>query len=219
MKSLPPTRLLGIITLVFALCGTTGCIASRISGATNRPVSSGMEIFVHSAIESHRMQIICLFPFLSAPETASASPAVTSAFHARLVQRRPFRDVRPLPYEVKSDAEALWYARNEGCGLAMVPSIDYLMDGTGAMPTKLVLRIRILDTRTGMALWDVRQNALSEPGFDVDLTWNTIAGEPAQRCRVLADDLAGKFADFLVQPLEKEKKKNSGELPPGIVAQ
>ncbi|MHC1726658.1 MAG: hypothetical protein AB9866_11700 [Syntrophobacteraceae bacterium] len=220
MQIMSPIRFMGVVALLFALCGTAGCLASRIKGTTNQPVDTGMEIFVHSAIESHVMQVICIFPFISAPETANASPAITAAFQSRLVQRRPFREVKPLPFEVKTDAEALWYARNEGCGLAMVPSIVYLMDGTGAMPTKLVVRIRILDARTGMVLWDVKQNALSEPGFDVDLTWNTFAGEPAQRCHVLADHLAGRFADFLVQPLiEKEKKKSAGELSPGIVAQ
>ena len=49
-------------------------------------------------------------------------------FRARLVQRGPFRLIKTLPYEVKSDSEALWYARNEGCELAMVPSIA-LPDG------------------------------------------------------------------------------------------
>ncbi len=75
-------------------------------------------------------------------------PSSRSAFQARLLQRRPFREVKALPYEVKSDAEALWYARSEGCELAMVPVLLYMMDGTGGMPTKLVVRIRILDART-----------------------------------------------------------------------
>ena len=87
--------------------------------------------------------------------------------------------------------------------LAMVPSLLYMMDGTGGMPTKLVVRSRILDARTGRVLWDVKQSACSEPGPDIDLAWNTIEGEPAQRCRVIADCLAQRFAGFLVSRSKK----------------
>ena len=87
----------------------------------------------------------------------------------------------------------------------MRPSLLYMMDGTGAMPTELVVRTRILDARTGQALWDIKQNALSTPGYDIDLTWNTITGDPAQRRRVMADCLARRFAEYLVEPLVKEK--------------
>jgi hypothetical protein len=136
---------------------------------------------------------------------AEASASLTSAFQSRLVQRRPFREIRLLPYEVKSDTEALWYARNEGCTLVMRPLLLYMMDGTGNMPTKLIVRTRIIDARTGEVLWDVKQAARSEPGPDIDLFWDTITGAPAQRCRVMADCLAQGFAEYLAQPLEKEK--------------
>ena len=92
----------------------------------------------------------------------------------------------------------------------LIPAIVYLMDGTGAMPTRLVIRTRILDIRTGKTLWDIKQDALSEPGSDVDLTWTTIPGAPARRYNGLADDLARRYVDFLAQPLEKEKNGEKG---------
>ncbi len=200
-----PIRLAGVIALLVAICGAGGCIATQLKATSKRPVDASMEIFVHAMIEQHTMESVCIFPFVSPPEMAAASGSLTSAFQRRLVQRGPFREIRGLPYEVKSDSEALWYARSEGCTLAMRPLLLYMMDGTGNMPTELAVRIRILDARTGEVLWDVKQTARSEPGRDIDLTWNTITGEPAQRCSVMADCLARRFAGYLVQPLEKKK--------------
>jgi hypothetical protein len=198
-------RLLGAVIILLAISGTSGCIATRMQDSSKRPVETGMEVFVRADIAQHTMDCMCVFPFRSPPEIAESSHPLSSAFQSRLVQRGPFRLIKTLPYEVKSDSEALWYARSEGCELAMIPSLLYMMDGTGAMPTKLVVRTRILDARTCAVLWDIKQNACSGPGPDIDLCWNTIVGEPAQRCGVMADCLALRFAEFLAQPLVKEK--------------
>ncbi len=163
-----------------------------------------MDVFVQASIIQHRMDNACLFAFSAPPEMAASSPMLTSVYEAMLVQRRPFARIRVVPKIVGSDAEALWYTRKEGCSLAIVPSLLYLMDGSGGLPTKLVVRIRILDAANGQVLWDIKQSALSEPGPDVDLTWNTIVGEPAQRCKVLADRLAQLFAVYLAKPLEQD---------------
>lgn len=198
--SMNNVRLL-IVTFIALSC-VTGCIASRLHEQSSRSVQSGMEVFVQSSIEYHLMDTAVVFPFSSPPEWENTIGAMTSAFQARLVQRQPFREIKALPYSVKSDAEALWFARNEGCSLAVIPSTLYRMDGTGAMPTKVVIRTRILDARSGNVLWDVKQEAISEPGADVDLTWTTISGQPAQRCYVLVDRLASQFADFLALPMK-----------------
>jgi hypothetical protein len=163
-----------------------------------------MEVFVQAAIEQHAMDSICLLPFISPPEMALASSSLTTAFGSYLTQRRLFREVRVLSDQVNSDSDAIWRARREGCALVMRPCLVYMMDGTGALPTELVVRTRILDSRTGAVLWDVKQRGISEPGSDVDLTWNTLKGDPAQRCSVLANCLARRFAEYLAAPMEKE---------------
>ncbi len=198
-------RLLGAVIILLAIGGASGCIATRLQDSSKRPVETGMDVFVHAEIAQHTMDCICVFPFSSPPEMAAAAYPLTSAFRARLVQRGPFRLIKTPPYEVKSDSEALWYARSEGCELAMIPSLLYMMDGTGAMPTKLVVRTRILDARTCAVLWDIKQSACSGPGPDIDLQWTTIVGAPAQRCSVMADCLALRFAEFLVQLLVQKK--------------
>ena len=199
-------RLLGAVIILVAIGGASGCIATRLQDSSKRPVEAGMEVFVRAEIAQHTMDCICVFPFSSPPEMAAGSYPLTSAFEARLVQRGPFRLIKNLPYGVKSDSEAIWYARSTGCELAMIPSLLYMMDGSGAMPTKLVVRTRILDARTCAVLWDIKQTACSGPGPDIDLEWTTIVGDPAQRCSVMADCLALRFAEFFVQPLVKEKK-------------
>jgi hypothetical protein len=200
-----PIRLMGAIALILAVCGNGGCLATRLKATSNRPVNAGMEVVVRASIEQHSMDSVCLFPFISPPEIAAASGYLTTAFQAKLVQRSPFREIKALSQEVHSDSEALWCARNEGCALAMRPSLIYMMDGTGSLPTELVVRTRILDARTGQVLWDIKQNARSEPGSDIDLTWTTFEGDPAQRRRVMSDCLAQRFAEYLVQPLAKQK--------------
>lgn len=163
-----------------------------------------MDVFVQACVTQHTMDNACLFGFSAPPEMAASSPMLTSVFEERLVQRRPFARIKVVPKIVDSDAEALWYARKQGCSLAILPSLLYMMDGSGGIPTKLVVRIRILDAANGQVLWDIKQSAWSEPGPDIDLTWNTIVGEPAQRCKVLAECLAERFALYLAKPLEQD---------------
>jgi hypothetical protein len=179
-------------------CIGAGCV-SELKATSSRPVDATMEIISQALIEQHAMDTLCLLAFNSPPEMAAAVPFLTSTFQSRLVQRRVFRQIKVLPYVAWSDAEALWYARYAGCNLVMCPALLYMLDGTGGMPTELVVRIRILDATTGGVLWDVKQHGVSEPGPDIGLEWSTIQGEPAQRCRVLADCLARGFAEYLVQ--------------------
>jgi hypothetical protein len=196
-------RLLGLMAVFLAGCA--GCISYQAKVGSTQPISASMEIFVQASVEQHAMESLCLFPFDSPPEAAAAASGLTTSFEARLLQRRPFREVRQAPGEARSDSEALWYARQEGCSLAMRSQLLYIMDGTGAMPTEIVLRTRILDARTGGVLWDIKQHGWSNPGCDVDLVWHTIAGEPAQRCHVVANCLAERFADYLAKPAVSEK--------------
>ncbi len=200
-----PIRLLGAIAVMLAVCGMSGCVASQMRATSDRPVDASMTVFVRASIEQHTMDCVCLFPCTSPPEMAAASQWITTAFQSRLVQRRPFREVRALPYQVKSDSEAIWYARNEGCTLVMCPSILSMTEGTGSLTTQVTVRTRILDARTGQVLWDLKQTAFSQPGADIDLCWNTITGEPAQRCPVIADIIGQRLAEYLVGPPPKEK--------------
>ena len=191
--------LLRLVGVLLAGCISAGCVSPEIKATSAQPVDASMDIFSQALIEQHAMDALCVLAFSTPPEMAAASAYLTNAFQSRLVQRHVFRQIKVLPYEAKSDSEAIWYARYEGCSLVMRPALIYMMDGTGGMPTELVVRTRILDARTGEVLWDVKQQGISEPGPGIDVAWSSIEGEPAQRCHVLADCLAQKFAQYLVQ--------------------
>ncbi len=203
-------RIGAAIFLLFAACATAGCM-TQLKANSPQPVESSIDVFSQASVLQHSLDNACMFVFSAPLEIAADAPMVTNAYQARLLQRSPFAHIRLIDTVVSSDAQALWYARKRGCTLAIVPSLLYLMDGSGGLPTRLVVRIRILDAASGQLLWDIKQSAWSEPGPDIDLTWNTIVGAPAQRCHILADCLAEKFAGYLAQHLEEEKKEQAGE--------
>ena len=192
-------RFLALVGMLVAGSIAAGCVTSGLKATSARPVDAGMEIYVRSLIQQHAMDTLCMLAFSTPPEMAAASASLTSAFQSRLQQKGVFRQIRVLPCEANSDSEAVWRARDQGCTLVMCPVLIYMRDGTGGMPTELEVRTRILDARTGGVLWDVKQRGTSEPGPDIDLTWDTFEGDPAQRCHVLADSLARRFAEYLVQ--------------------
>jgi hypothetical protein len=199
-------RLFAAIFLLTATLAVAGCLSTQLKATSNRPVETSMDVFVQASVLRHMTGSCCMFPFNAPHEMEAASPTLTSVFQSRISQSGPFGQIRLVAKRVASDTEALWYARKMGCSLAMLPSLIYMMDGTGGMPTKLVVRLRILDAATGQVLWDIKQSAYSEPGPDVDLTWNTVVGAPAQRCLALADCLAQRFAGYLTQLLVQERQ-------------
>ena len=207
VKGCSAIRIFAAMLLLAAICCTGGCLATQLKATSPRPVEATLDVFVQASVIQHMMDSACLFSFSTPPELEAASPMLTSAFQTRLVQRGPFPRIMVVPAKVVSDAEALWYARKQACSLAIVPSLLYMMDGAGGLPTKLEVRLRVLDAATGQVLWDIVESAWSEPGPDIDLTWNTVVGAPARRCRVLADCLAERFVGYFAQRLEQEKKE------------
>ncbi|MGC8491698.1 MAG: hypothetical protein ACP5SH_08165 [Syntrophobacteraceae bacterium] len=199
-------RIGAAVFLLAATCCLGGCIATQLKATSNRPVEANMEVFARASVLQHTMDSACLFRFSAPPEMAAASPMLTSVFQTRLEQRGPFAQIRLVPATIDSDAVAVWYARKMDCPLAIVPSLLYLIQGAGGTPTKLVVRIRILDAATGQVLWDIKQTAWSEPGPDIDLTWNTIVGAPARGDHALAECLADRFTGYLAQSLAQERK-------------
>jgi hypothetical protein len=132
---------------------------------------------------------------------ASAEQEVTTVYVDELLRSNVFSRVVLIPRSVKTEEEAIWWGRHEKCDLVMESEILYLLSGSGSMPTQLDMRIRILDMRTGMVVWDLKQKAVSKPGSDVDLFWRTLSAQPARKYRTLAKDLAEQLSRFLASPL------------------
>ena len=136
--------------------------------------------------------------FSAPPYAAGAVDEMTSIFWQELLKSGIFAQIELIPHGTGSAEEALWLARSARCDLVMQSAIVYLLDGSGAQPTRIRVSTRILDVRTGTALWVLGQEALSQPGQDIDLFWTTISGKPAQRASTLAKTLAEQFVGTLI---------------------
>lgn len=136
------------------------------------------------------------------PDSAPGIGAGTSTRYVEaLAARNLFRSVMAIPQSATSEEGVLWQGRQQQCDLVMAGAVLLVTEGSGAMPTRLRVRVNVLDTRSGRTVWEVEQEAHSEPGKDVDLYWMTFAGENAQRVDRLERALADQMATFLLEPL------------------
>jgi len=193
----------GILALLCVGLGLWGCMGA-LPAKSPRPIQcEPPQVLMQTDFTRYRQSRLGILLFEVPPYASEAAPDVTDAYYRELLRTGLFRTVKILPYPVKNDQEALWWARSEGWDLLMRSDIQYLLDGSGALPTQIEVCTRILDVRTGQPIWEVRQKAYSEPGADVDLFWTTVPGKPAQRYRLLSSALGAQLAQMLIPP-EKE---------------
>jgi hypothetical protein len=165
-----------------------------------------MDIILQTDAASFGLARLGMLPFSTPQYAVGAGKEVTEFYRAELLRVGIFRELVMIAHSVKTDEEAVWWGRREGCDLVMRPVITYLMDGSGGLPTHLQTSIQILDVRTGRLRWSLNQKAYSEPGPDVDLFWTTIPGSPAQRYRLLARSLAEQLSDYFYSFATKQAK-------------
>lgn len=179
------------------MCNMVGC-GSPIRAKSSRPVRvEPMEIILQSDATSYGLARLGVLPFVAPGYAPGAEKEITNAYWQEILRGGIFLQPVLISRPVKTDGEAIWWGRHEGCDLVMNSAITYFMDGTGALPTRLETSIQILDVRSGKVLWKLRQKAYSEPGPDVDLFWTTIPGSPAQRYYLLAKSLAEQLLQYL----------------------
>lgn len=196
----------GVLVAVMLLLGTTGCV-TRMKAISSRPAKClPVQVYAQTNPQRYVNAGVCMFSFSAPAYALAVTEELTGVYHQDLQQNGIFRQVKPVPRSVGADAEAIWWGRHEGCDLVMLGSVLYLLDGSGATPTRLQVGVRILDVRSGTEVWNLKQDAYSEPGYDVDLGWTTISGQPAQRYHTLARVLADQFSGFLLEPIAKSKK-------------
>jgi hypothetical protein len=204
------SRLLFVAILVSSLAGAAGCV-SQMRAQSTRPVRcEPVEAFVRSNSAGYATARMGVLYFAVPNYAVSAEREVTPIYVEELIRSGAFSQVELIPRYVRTDDEAIWWGRHERCDLVMESEILYLLSGSGTMPTQLEIRIQIIDTRTGAVLWDMRQKAFSEPGPDIDLTWHTLSGQPAQKYRALARALAEQLSGFLATGNDSKGKKGGG---------
>ena len=186
-----------IIAVMACLAGVAGCV-SQMRAESSRPVQcKPIEAFVQSNGLSYAAARLGVFYAREPDHAVGISREVTSMYADELVKNGVFSQVKLIPYTARTAEEVIWWGRQEGCDLVMESEIVYLLTGSGTMPTKLGMRVRIIDTRTGGTLWDLQQWAFSEPGRDMDLFWHTVSGQSAQRHGALAKALAEQLPRYL----------------------
>lgn len=184
--------------LVIAVAGGISGCAQGLLAEFSRPVHCmAPEVFVRSARAGYPFLKIGILPTVAPSYARSAAGVVTSIYYDELLRSRGFRSVIRIPHRAAGVGQALWWGRDSGCDLVMTSKIRSLWYGSGALPTRLEIQVRIYDVRTGDVLWSLRQKASSEPGPVLDIGWNTFAGQPARLYPVLARRLAVQLARML----------------------
>ena len=199
-----------IVQLICLSSILLGC-ASTFRGEPQRPVNcTPMEIFARADAGSYSSAKVGIFPFSTPHYAAEAAHELTTIYYEETLRNGIFKQVVVIPHEVRSDGEAIWWGRREQCSLVMIPTLSYMIDGSGALTNQLVVAIRIVDTRSGKLLWYFTQKASSAPGADIDLVWSTIPGQPARGYRALARFLAQQTPQVLLPPPAPEDQKPTG---------
>lgn len=176
----------------------SGCALALRSESWQPVHCAAPEVFAQGSATTCSLSQIGLLPFAAPPYANEAEQIVGSIYHDQLLGSGAFRKVVAIPRLVNSDEEAIWWGRRQNCELVMTSRILYLLYGAGGLPTCLEVSVRILDTRTGALLWDLRQKAYSNPGPDLDFFWTTVVGNPARGYPALAKALARQCSQLLV---------------------
>jgi hypothetical protein len=183
--------------LLFPMALTlTGC--THMSTLTARDVKCELpKVVVWSPLAAYTQKTVGVVKFNVPLHATGAVDWLTRIYVEKLMQEGPFKSVKPLDALVSSGEDGIRLGRAEECDLILMPSVVSLIESSGAMPTELQVNAELMDVATARILIRIGQRAASEPGHDVDLVWNIVAGQPALRTRQLAQMLASQHARFL----------------------
>lgn len=178
----------------------SGCF-SMINVKTQESLSvQPMEVFIRGDASRHPYLRLLVFPFTPPVYAPGTGAEVAWAYQQELLRQVVFGQVELSTEPPQNREDALWQARQKGFDVVLFATITYLLDGSGAQPSRLEVETQILEARTGRTIWYLRQKAVSSPGPDVDMTWTVYSGQPARPYRALARDLAEQLAVGLLPP-------------------
>ncbi|NLI82489.1 MAG: hypothetical protein GX443_12515 [Deltaproteobacteria bacterium] len=184
--------------LVTVLVAALGCAGeSRAFSHGPRVELQPIDVFRRSNIQYYGGAALGVLSFKGPAQMSAAGDEIARIYAQELLKPGFFKDVRFFARSAASQEEAVWLARTLECDLIMEATIQYLLDGSGSMPTHLDIAVKILDARSGTVAWDLGQKASSNPGKEVDLFWSVKKGAPAERYPAMAKALAVQLVHFL----------------------
>lgn len=200
-------RLAALLTLGLVLAW--GCGASKMHADSDRPVKlRPVKVFNRGDVRNVVSAKLGILYFAEPDSFQGIGADLPARYLDALVAKNLFRGVELIPATAATAEGAVWQGRQKQCDYVLAGTVYQAADGSGALPTRLRVGLKIFDTRSGRVVWEVEQEAVSEPGYDVDLYWTTIAGENAQRVQVLERAVAEQFAGFLMEPLQGKGKSS-----------
>jgi TolB-like protein len=155
-------------------------------------------VAVNAATWLYQGLSLALFPFEAPAHLRGVTETVTRAYFRELLKASVFRSIEVMEEVSPSVGRALALTRWREREAFLLGTVSHVLDGSRGQPTHLRIHIRLLDARTGETLWDLEQQAHSQPGRDVDLFWSTLPGESAAGYEVPAQHLAAQLAELFI---------------------
>ncbi|MGQ9485454.1 MAG: hypothetical protein ACUVSA_10940 [Desulfosoma sp.] len=180
------------------LLGAAGC-ATGPDFRRSRPVQlAPLDVIAWRPYEPYAFRQLCVVPFQGPRGMESVGVTLASIYRQVLAREDVFSvSVMMDVQRPGTKADFGLEQRPNACGLVLTGTVEQIHVGSGALPTLLVMTVRIVDGYDHTTLWEVMQTARSFPSSDVDLFWHVVSGSGAADHRRMARHMARQLASFL----------------------
>jgi hypothetical protein len=194
-------RLVAIIGLLMIL---TGCISASMNKLTESRNSTEAQVFLKPAFITQQQGKLVIYPFSHPQYAPGTGHEVTHEFYQELLRSGLYREVVLSKQISNNPKETLISTELKDFDLAMRGKIVHLVAGSGNTTSQLAVEIQIMNVLSGVLVWFVRLDAISETGETVDLVWSTFPGQGSQPYKALARALAQQLVKLMLPPPESQ---------------
>lgn len=187
----------GLVGLVF-FAWAAGCATGPDFQRSSPVQLAPLDVISWRLYDPYAYRRLCVLPFQGPSGMESVGMTLASAYRQVLAREGVFSS--PMIMEPKEPGMKSSFGLREMpdvCGLVLTGTVEQIHVGSGALPTVLVVTVRIVDAQEHATLWEVVQAGRSFPSTDVDLFWNVVSGPGAADHRQVARRMAWQLASFL----------------------
>ncbi|ROR01924.1 hypothetical protein [Desulfosoma caldarium] len=186
-----------LVGLVFVACAA-GCATGPDFQRSSPVQLAPLDVISWRPYDPYAHRRLCILPFQSPAGMESVGMPLASAYRQVLAREGVFSS--PLimePQEPGMEASFGLKEMPDACGLVLTGTVEQIHVGSGALPTVLVITVRLVDAHKLVTLWEVVQTGRSFPSTDVELLWHVVSGPGAADHRQVARHMAWQLASFL----------------------